>query len=118
LPSNREWATAIECVSSDGFMVPPFLIVQGKNHLKSWYDGTDLPPSWVIKTSSNGWTDNQTAIEWIKHFDKHTSVRQKGAYRMIVLDGHESHLSADFKAYYKEKNLITLYLPTHSSHII
>jgi len=33
--SNREWATAIKCMSSDGFIVPPFLIVQGQNHLAS-----------------------------------------------------------------------------------
>ena len=26
-PGNREWATAIECMSSDGFCLPPFLIV-------------------------------------------------------------------------------------------
>jgi hypothetical protein len=26
-PGNREWAIAIECVSSDGFVLPPFLIV-------------------------------------------------------------------------------------------
>jgi hypothetical protein len=44
-PGNREWATAIECVSSDGFVLPPFLIVQGVNHLASWYTETNLPPS-------------------------------------------------------------------------
>lgn len=114
---NREWATAIECVSSDGFVVPPFLIVQGKNHLESWYVGTDLPSSWVVKTSCNGWTDNQTGLDWIKHFNKHTVVRQKGAYRMIILDGHESHLSADFETYCKKKNIITLCLPAYSSYI-
>ena len=26
---NREWATAIECVNSEGWCLPPFLIVQG-----------------------------------------------------------------------------------------
>ena len=36
---------------------------------------------------------------------------------MIVLDGHESHLSAKFEEFYKEKNIITLCLPAHSSHL-
>lgn len=36
---------------------------------------------------------------------------------MIVLDGHESHLSAAFEEFCKEKNIITLCLPAHSSHI-
>jgi hypothetical protein len=116
-PGNREWATAIECVSSDGFALPPFLIVQGVNHLASWYTDTNLPSSWVIKTSPNGWTDNKTAMDWIQHFNMHTDIRRKGIYRMIVLDGHESHLSAQFEAFCKEKNIITLCLPSHSSHL-
>ena len=116
-PGNREWATVIECVSSDGFALPPFLIVQGVNHLASWYTECSLPPSWAIRTTSNGWTDNQTAFEWIQHFNKHTKPRQQGVYRMIVLDGHESHHSVQFEEYCKSNNIITICLPPHSSHL-
>ena len=75
-PGNREWVTAIECVSSDGFTLPPFLIVQGVNHLTSWYTKCGLPSDWVIKPSPNGWTDNETALEWIQHFNKYTITRR------------------------------------------
>ena len=34
-PDNREWTTVIECVSSDGFVLSSFLILQGVNHLVS-----------------------------------------------------------------------------------
>ena len=116
-PGNREWATAIECVSSDGFVLPPFLILQGVNHLAPWYTECGLPDTWMIKPSANGWTTNDTALEWIQHFDKHTVVRRQGGFRMIVLDGHESHLSVKFEDFCKEKNIITLCLPAHSSHL-
>ena len=36
---------------------------------------------------------------------------------MLVLDGHESHLSNAIEAYCQENNIITLCLPPHSSHI-
>jgi len=36
-PGNREWATAIACISVDGFDVPPFLLVKGVCHLANWY---------------------------------------------------------------------------------
>ena len=91
---NREWATAIECVSAGGFVVPPYLIVQGKHHLASWYTECSLLPTWAIKTSPNGWTDNDTALDWIEHFNRHTRIQMQGVWRMIVLDGHESHVSA------------------------
>ena len=36
---------------------------------------------------------------------------------MIVLDGYESHQSAQFEAFCKEKNIIPISLPPHSSHL-
>jgi hypothetical protein len=116
-PGNREWATAITCISGDGFDIPPFLLVQGRYHLASWYTEGGLPDSWAIKPTSNGWTDNETGLDWIKHFDKHTRARTKGGYRMLVLDGHESHQSVNFEAYCKDHNIIPICLPPHSSHI-
>jgi hypothetical protein len=116
-PGNREWATAIACINGEGWDVPPFLVVQGKNHLANWYTDSGLPLNWVIKPTNNGWTNNETGLEWLKHFDKHTTARTKGPYRMLVLDGHESHESAEFQEYCKAHNIITLGLPPHSSHL-
>ena len=36
---------------------------------------------------------------------------------MLVLDGHESHINAEFDEYYKANNIIPLCLPPHSSHL-
>ena len=118
-PGNWEWATAIICINSEGWSMPPFLVVQGKYHLSNWYLESNLPRScgWVIKPTNNGWTNNKTGLDWIKHFDKHTASRTKGLYRMLVLDGYESHESAAFQDYYKSYNIITISLPPYSSHI-
>jgi len=116
-PGNREWATAIKCISGNGFVVPPYLILQGKHHLASWYTKSGIPNTWRIKTSPNSWTDNKTGLDWIQHFHKSTNAQRKGAYRMLVLDGHKSHLSAEFQKFCKDHAIITLCLPTHSSHL-
>jgi len=116
-PGNREWATAIITINGEGRSIPPFLVVQGANHLANWYSETGLPHDWVIKPTNNGWTNNETGLEWLKHFDKHTAAQTKGPYRMLVLDGHESHESVEFQEYCKSHNIITLGLPPHSSHL-
>ena len=116
-PDNREWATAIITIDGEGRSIPPFLVVQGANHLANWYSETGLPYDWVIKPTNNGWTNNETGLEWLKHFDKHTAAQAKGPYRMLVLDGHESHESVEFQEYCKSHNIITLGLPPHSSHL-
>ena len=92
-------------------------MVQGKNHLANWYTDGGLPHNWVVKPTNNGWTNNETGLEWLQHFDRHTAARAKGLYRMLVLDGHESHESAEFQEYCKTHNIITLCLPSHSSHL-
>lgn len=116
-PGNREWATAITCVSGAGESLAPFLLVQGVNHLASWYTESGLPSTWVVRTTANGWTDNDTSLEWIKHFNLHTTVRSKGAYRMLIIDGHKSHTTVEFNDYCKDHYIIPLCLPAHSSHL-
>ena len=117
-PGNREWATVIQGVNALGWCVPPFIVVKGTYHLANWYTECGLPPDWVIKPTSNGWTDNETGLDWIRHFDKHTACHATGVYRMLVIDGHESHMSAEFDRFCKERNIITISMPPHSSHLL
>jgi hypothetical protein len=117
-PGNREWVTVIQGVNSSGWAIPPFIVVAGKHHLASWYRDSPLPSNWVIALSDNGWTTNEIGLNWVKHFDQHSHSRTKGIYRLLVLDGHESHHSIDFEDYCKENNIITLCMPAHSSHLL
>ena len=42
-PGNREWVTVIQGVNSQGWTVPLYVIVAGKNHLSSWYQNSGFP---------------------------------------------------------------------------
>jgi hypothetical protein len=117
-PGNREWVTVVAAVSSQGRSVPPFVIVTGKTHLASWYDSSGFPPDWRIAVTSNGWTTNEVGLDWIHHFNKHTQSRTTGAYRLLILDGHESYHSEGFEHYCIENNIVTLCMPAHSSHLL
>ncbi len=117
-PGNREWVTVIQGVNSQGWAVPPFIVVAGKNHLASWYQNSGFPPDWAIGVTDNGWTTNERGMDWIRHFEKHTRARTIGGYRLLILDGHESHHSDAFEEYCKEHNIVTLCMPAHSSHIL
>jgi hypothetical protein len=117
-PGNREWVTVIQGVNSQGWIIPPFIILSGQNHLSSWYEDDDLPSDWAIAVSENGWTTNELGFAWIQHFEKHTKGRTVGSCRLLILDGHESHVSAQFEQFCKENKIITLCMPAHSSHIL
>jgi len=80
-PRNREWATVIERTNGEGWCLPPYMIVPGAYHLASCHTEGGLPLNWAIKPTSNGWTEHETGLDWIKHFDKHTGSRAKGPHQ-------------------------------------
>lgn len=51
-------------------------------------------------------------------FDKHTRSRTIGQYRLLILDGHGSHATAEFDSYCTKHLIIPLYMPPHSSHLL
>lgn len=113
---NREWVTVIQGVGARGYAIPPYIIVAGKTHLSSWYENSPLPHDWVVSVTKNGWTTNERGLDWAKHFNQHTKDRTASGYRLLILDGHESHHSTDFELFCKDNNIVTLCMPAHSSH--
>jgi hypothetical protein len=115
-PGDREWITLVQGVSATGRSIPPFLIFAGKVLISSWF--TSLPRNWIITVSPTGWINNDLALAWLKHFDAHTKASSAGAYRLLIIDGHESHCSVEFQDYCKENKIIALCMPSHSSHLL
>jgi hypothetical protein len=114
---NREWATTIHGINAMGWAIPPFIIFKGKNHLSAWYESA-VPRGWRISVSENGWTTNELGLAWLEYFNTHTKGKVVGSYRLLIIDGHESHDSLDFQQYCKDNKIITLCMPSHSSHLL
>jgi hypothetical protein len=51
-PSDREWVTLVQGVTTTGRVILPFLIFAGKVLISSWF--TSLPRNWVITISPTG----------------------------------------------------------------
>jgi hypothetical protein len=117
-PGNKEWVSVIEGISTTGWTLPSLIIFQGKVHQASWYK-EEIPKDWSIAVSENGWTDDSIGLAWLKDiFDKHTRNRTVGKYRLLILDGHGSHLTPEFDKHCQENFIIPLCMPPHSSHLL
>lgn len=89
---DREWATSIECINSDGWCLSPMVILKDKNHQAAWYQANNLPHDWVLALSENGCTNNELGFEWLQNiFELQAPSKSVGAYRFLILDGHGSH---------------------------
>jgi hypothetical protein len=116
-PGNREWVTIVETVSAKGVLIPPLVIFEAVMHQRAWYE--HLPVDWTIGVSNNGWTTNEIGLFWLeKVFDRFTKDRTVGRYRLLILDGHGSHMTAEFDQYCRDHSIIVLCMPPHSSHLL
>ena len=68
--------------------------------------------------SPKGWTSFAHGLSWIEHFNNSTANRTVSSKRLLILDGHDSHMTDEFQSYCKFHNIITLCMPAHSSHLL
>jgi hypothetical protein len=117
-PGNREWVTVIESINCQGWALPAKVIFQGKLHQASWYE-SGVPQDWQIGVSEKGWTSDDLALYWLKQvFDPNTRRRTVGTHRLLILDGHGSHVTPEFDKYCTENSIVALQMPAHSSHLL
>ncbi|KAF1923716.1 DDE-domain-containing protein [Didymella exigua CBS 183.55] len=117
-PGDREWVTVIQSVCAARSCTLPFIIYKGRVHISAWYEEADIPRNWKLSVSESGWTNNALGLEWLKHFDAHTKASQVGAYRLLILDSHKSHLNQDFKDYCLKNIILTLYMLPYLLYIL
>lgn len=58
-------------------------------------------------------------MEWIKHFHEVTKgIVMGGEWRLLIIDGHRSHITVEFVEFCLSVNIITYCLPAHSTHLL
>jgi hypothetical protein len=96
---NKEWVTLLACVCASGESLPPSLIYQGTSGLQSsWVDDVEAEENPVfLSNSPTGWKKNELGLAWLQQvFDRYTKAKARSKWRLLLLDGHGSHLTRDF----------------------
>ena len=118
---NREFISLLACICADGTWIPPSLIYKGKSQ--------DLQSSWVenlrndgvvrahFGVSPNGWSSNAFGLYWLEHvFDRYTRRKANNRRRLLIVDGHSSHVNMEFIKKADKLRIILLILPPHATH--
>jgi DDE superfamily endonuclease/Tc5 transposase DNA-binding domain len=118
-PGRQEWVTVMECISGDGTCIPPLIIFAGENVCTSWIPMKDLPEGWHISCNTKGWTNNLHGVQWLqKCFEPATRDKADNEFRLLICDGHDSHISADFIRHCIANRIVLMLLPPHCSHLM
>tara|TARA_R110002003_G_scaffold853_2_gene21702 strand:- start:2227 stop:3540 length:1314 start_codon:yes stop_codon:yes gene_type:complete len=116
-PEDREWVSIVEVVSATGQKLRPVVIFKGHSLQTTWFPCKSVP-DWFYTTSDNGWTSNSVGLEWLRRIFIPDSTPASGGDRLLILDGHGSHVSTEFMWTCYQHRIHCIYLPAHSSHVL
>jgi hypothetical protein len=114
--NNRELVSLVETISGARVVIPPMIIVGAKTILEGWCE--ELPDGYLLNTTESGYSNDVTCLDYIKHFHKQTTKHVKGTWRLLLMDGYDSHHTFEFLAYAESKKIKVFALPPHTSHFL
>jgi hypothetical protein len=113
---RQEWVTSIECICADGIAISLLIIFKAKSLSRAWIPAS-VHESWAFSYNAKGWTSNQHGFEWLRRcFEPATREKADGQYRLLICDGHDSHITGTWIGYCMDNNIVLMILPPHSSH--
>ena len=69
--------------------------------------------------SDTGWTNDNLGLQWLKEvFEPETWPSGRSHHRLLLIDGHSSHLTLEFLEFAMEHNIHLLCFPPHSTHVL
>ncbi|KAK1912811.1 hypothetical protein P3342_004747 [Pyrenophora teres f. teres] len=117
---NREWFAILACVCGDGSSLPPGIIYEGKAGIQPSLVRElqpDLQDVFVAKSTS-GWTNSELGLAWLEQiFNRFTIDKARRRWRLLILDGHGSHVTSDFINFCDAHKILVAVFPPHSIHI-
>ncbi|QRW23020.1 DDE superfamily endonuclease [Rhizoctonia solani] len=115
--STRPILIQVECIGANGTAIRPTYIFKGKYVLSKWKDNNPLHANFTV--TDNGWTNTNVCLLWLQDvFDAETHEKAAGLPRLLIWDGHVSHMSYEAAVYAWENNITLFCLPPHSTALL
>ena len=116
-PDNRDYITSVETIGGDGTTIPPLIILKGRVLLESYFKN-NLHDDTLLATTDTGYITNELGMLWLVHFDEMTKKKQKGTFRLLIMDGQSSHITEEFVVYCWLNKIVPFLLPPHTTHLL
>lgn len=118
---NREWITIIPTICADGTTLPTSIIMASEAYdiWDSWVEEIPSSDDQINVTSTpTGWTNEKLGLAWLKMFNQFTKKKARQSWRLLICDGHGSHVTRAFLDYAIENRIIVMVFPSHSTHTL
>ena len=113
---NRFSITVIGCGNAAGVQLPPYFVFPRKKMNPEFLNNTTVGSAGSV--SDSGWSNTSIFQEYLStHFSRYAQG-SADEYKLILYDGHKTHLHPDIIQWAEDNKIILFVLPAHSSHIL
>lgn len=68
-------------------------------------------------TSPSGWSNDNLGLAWLEQvFERSTKTKARTFWRLLILDGHGSHVTMDFIEFCHANKILLMVFPPHATH--
>ena len=107
-----ETFTVLGCMSASGSYIPPYIVFKGVRKRPEWSEG--FPPGTRIEVSDTGYMKDELFVSFLEHFRAHTPPGPT----VLIVDGHQTHVSLRALEYGIANDISLVALPPHTTHLL
>ena len=103
----------------DRIVLSPTLIYQATtgNIQDTWLEDFNSDEhSCFFSSTPTGWTNDNLGLEWLSIFDRETKGKAQRDWRLLIINGHGSHVNMRFIDYCNKHKILLVIYPPHSIH--
>ena len=93
-------------------------ILSRKQHLEKWFEWYDRENNMGFVVSNNGCFNREISFEWLEHFDKPTWGKWEAVWRILMMDGAESHTHSEFVRVCNSKIILSFRWPPYTTQLL
>jgi hypothetical protein len=117
---SREFISILATICADGSKLSPAIIyaAESEDIRTNWIEDFDPETSSAFfSVSKNGWSSDEHGLAWLKDvFDRETKAKAGTEWRLLILDGHHSHINLEFLDHADRNRILIAVLPPHTTH--
>jgi hypothetical protein len=116
---QKEHLSVLSCINAEGGSIPNFYILKGTYFLKDYVKRCE--ENAVMAMQPNAWMTKWLFESWISHFigslKKGPGIDLNNRH-LLILDGHNSHVTLEVVTLAMNSGLDIVSLPSHTSHAL
>jgi 4-hydroxybenzoate polyprenyltransferase len=118
--NSRAWTSFMECINAMGKSHAPLIILKGLSVQQQWFQiALEDHDCWQFTATKMGWIEEKIAIKWLRRiFIPMSAPEDPKEWRLLVIDGHYTHITIDFMWECFSNKVYIVFLPAYTSHIL